>query len=422
MAQVSQWHADKASFNRFGDDLQSIILSYLSVDDQYRMLTASRWCMYNMFIYTNNVYIDQQWLSPINLIGDLRLVDTVMNVVQTRQYPAVRKLSFNLDHNCLRSVALFYNQCPNVQVLKLEGGHRKTMASAYMGEVLEFIRLRPSVESIRFNLMFNFSQIDLMNLFIRCYRNVATELGFTQGFTTNPAPIIESLHYFTKLEVLNIGYYNHQRSINWHVMQVLGQEVPLLRRLTIYRSQDKREDVLFNLDAIRQIFPKLDYYYVGAMVGGLWRDSAYQKHTMNDMLRPQTLRAPINFGDGFTVVYYSRKHSFIYYNQRVAEHRLVIPQDVKSMAYHFLYALYNREADTTNLLLHLKSMPNLTHLRVKSDCFTNRLLKFLVDKANNNPTVTYCFASRTVETVALYRNVWTNVAELKARLQLSGHN
>ncbi len=421
MSESQHLEPDRASFNRFGDDMHSLILSYLSVDDQYRLLCVNSMFLGNMFTMTHNVYFEQQWLAPINLIADIRLIDSALSVIRTIQYPAVRKLFFNLDHNCLRSVALFYNECSHIETLKLDGGQRKTMAAAYIGEVLQFIKIKPTLKCLKFNLMFNFTSINMMNLFISCYRNVVCELGFTHGFHLMPTPIITSLHHFTKLTALNIAYYNNihinnQTQINLSVLQLIGREVPQLKRLIIYRSVDTREDVLFNLIQIKQLFTQLDYYYVGSMVGGLWRDDAYQKTTMKDMTKFQTLRAPIIFGDGYTIVYYSRKHSFLYYNQRLPDHQIIVPQDVKSLAYQYFNCIYHHEDDTTNLMALLRDNPNIFHVRARSECFTIRLLDFIVAQANTNPLITRCYAARNIEPLILSRNVFTNVAALRDRL------
>lgn len=401
------------SFDRFGDDLHSFILSFLAVDDQYRLLLVSTMFLNNMFTQSHFVQFNSIWNSPLNVLEltDLKMVNKAMNAIAQNQNQAIRKVYFQLEHLCMRCIALFYDKCKNLTCVKIDAGTRKTLSGDCIGEILHFIRLGPKIKEIHFNFMVNFNSQPFMQLFIAQYRSVLREFGFTYG-TANHVPIQENLHSFPHLTTLNIGYYNNQNKLRVQTLRAIAGQVPNLKRLIIYRIDDKVEDFLFNIRELKKMFKNLDYYYIGPMSGGLWETHDFLKPTMNDMYKFQTLRTEVQFAEPKTIVYYSRKHRFIYYNQRDQEHTLVISDDVRSLAYNFVHVEYRLETDARNVIRLMRMNPNIVHLRVRIDCFTPRLVKYLVNKANENPNTDHCFATRNISPIGKQRNVWTNVTTL----------
>src|SRR5262249_13218883 len=141
------------------------------------------------------------------------------------------------------------------------------------------------LKEIHFGLILRFTSTPIIDLFVRHYEHVLCEFGFTLGLDEISEPIINSLNKFTRLQSLTIVYYNHQASLTLELLTKIGQQANVLRRLTIYRSFDVREDHLFDMFQLNAIFRKLNYYYLGPLIAGMWANSAYQKSTMCDMTK-----------------------------------------------------------------------------------------------------------------------------------------
>lgn len=408
------------SFNRFGDDLEGVILSYLPSNDQYRFLLVSRYFLANMFIHSHFLSIFNLWKAPINCLelSDIRSVDRAMVRVETRQYPAILKLYFNLDHNCLRCISQFYNKCQNLRSLKINTSTRKIMASDCVGELLEFIRPKVKLNEVYFGFVIRFTSEPLLNLFVRHYRDILCEFGFTYAIDHTSAPILDYLGVFKRLTSVIIVYYNHQTPMTLQTLETMARDVSKLKRLTLYRSFDIREDVLFNLTQVTTIFRCLNYYYIGPIIGGLWDNHQFMRATMSDMsCRFGSLRREIPFNEQATVVYYSRQHRFVYYGQKNAEHKLVIPGEVRSLAYNFRFMQYKPNIDAANSIIVLNSAPNIVHFRARRDCFTTHLRTYLLDRARANPNTSFCFAYRNTWPLTREYNVWSNIGLIQSYFQ-----
>ena len=400
----------RSSFDRFGDDLQGVVLSYLRCDDQYRLMPISQSVMNNMFTHSHSIFLANGWKSPINCLeatGNLPILDKVMTRVETQQYNSLWKVYFNLEQNCLRCVANFYYKCKNLRVLKINTASRKIFATDCVGELLEFIRPKPKLQNLYFGFIINFNSVPLMDLFIRHYSIVLKEFGFCFGLDAVPQPMINRLYNFIQLTSISIVYYNHHiNHLNNFWLSVISQSVPELRRLSVYRSFDSDEPPLLDVARLRVFFPKLNYYYLGSLNGGLWDHSNFMKATMIDMYKFNRLGSSIDFSDIFTTLYYSRQHQFIMYNQRNADHRLVVPNDVRNLAYYFRTANENLAAN--NALALLDSAPNVVHLRLRTGVYTPNLVNYCVHRAENNPQTQFCFALANTAPLTRRHNITTN--------------
>ncbi len=404
----------KDSFNRFGNDLTGLILSYLEVEDQYRLLTVNKMFAYNMFVFSTNVCITK----PFQAFASMPLYAS-MSVLIKRQFDAVRQLTVNLDNNGLDFAIAFYNNCPNITTLKLEGDRGNSGQVSYAVDFMHRLKVKPSLKQLYLNILFKFHRFRL-DYFLGLYGPVLCEFGYDYE---NNYMVESFLYRMPKLKKLHIFCKNPYQIFDQEDLQRLSMlcAKKQLKGLYFYRNSAEQIDYLLDLVGIKKLFPDLDYYYAGPdhgskNSGGLFKNYDFRKSSMRDMLKFQTFVRDPECVSYYNVLYYSRNHSFLYLNQiihfssQVKQIFATIPDDVKSLVFRLsdLHVHHDIERRPRMVMQILNKYRNITHIRLAPIVFNFLFIKHVIDLIEANPSVTYCLAEDNTEPLKKCCNVWTN--------------
>ena len=404
---------------RLGDDLIGVMLSYLPLSDKYRLLFVSSMFMNNMFSYSNFVSLTNILFAPQyewNLaLYKPKTYDSLIEFVDREQFRRINKLYARLDYNCLPSVALYAQKCLNIRSLKIEGGNRKVYFFADWSNIIYHITPLSKIKELYLGICVLFSTESLLDYFIHKLSPILREVGINLGNNCeiDINLIINKLDKFPHLTTLSICYLNNHITICKPMLENISKKLPNLQRLIIYRQSDRDEPILFDILYLQKLFKNMDYYYVGPMMCGHWGDSSFAKWIMCDMHKFGQLRKPIQLMEPYTTLYYSRKHHFIYYVQRLLNHRLKIPDGVTNLVFLYQGYEYNAMEDSKAVIRILKEHQNISHIRLRGTCFTHHLQKYLIKLAKMSNYRKYCFSTRDPTPLETLRNIQTNYYDLK---------
>ena len=410
------------SFDRFGDDLTATILSYLPINDKYRYCMTSNMFFNNMFSQTRLADISDFLFSPIRFWDFERFspatTDRIFDSMERNQYHPITSLYANIGANCFQTVVNFYNKCPNVRRLKIDGGNRKISHISDWTNLMANISVKPPLRELYLGSLFVFQTQSNMDFFIHRYIPVLKEVGVVLNYMVElPADvIIANLHRFPNVEVLNIAIFNSDGwTISMAAHKTISKALPRLKKLNFYLAMDNQNDILYDVDRLTRVYPHLTDLYVGPMLGGQWTDPSFMKSAMEDMAKFGPVRRAIFLDQHSTTLRYSKKYKWVFFVQRNKRHQLILPTEVNSIVFHYFDKIYRASSDVAMLKALLNRHPNIRQIRVNKRAYTISLLKYLTDRAKRSPEQLFCYATNQWSSIPMekYFNVLTDIPDFK---------